>query len=420
MRILLLAQFFPPDLGGEELHVLHLANVLAERGHEVAVATQKMAGVPDEEVLSTGVRVHRFATAAMRVPGVYATYRQHHPPVPDPLGIRELRRIVDDERPDIVHAHNWIVNSALALRHRSEKTRKRFGLVLTLHDYSHVCATKRFMRNGVKCEGPKLVRCLPCSSSHYGSLVGPATMVANFGMLPWKASGIDHIVSVSGAVARDNGIASDPSASIIPNFIPDSFLRPSRVLSCYDWSRYAAASIPDEPFLFFVGDVSRDKGVHVLLRAYDALTEVRPPLLLVGKRTPDTPSKLPQGVILSSEWRHEDVMEAFRRCLIAILPAVWPDPCPTTVLEAMATGCAIISTSTGGIVDMIVEEQSGLLVAPGDDHELANAMTRLLASAELRSRLAAGAHERVRQFTASTVAERLESVYQRVVVAQGV
>ena len=56
MRILLLAQFFPPDIGGEERHVFNLANTLAERGHEVAVATQRMAGVPDQETLASGVQ----------------------------------------------------------------------------------------------------------------------------------------------------------------------------------------------------------------------------------------------------------------------------------------------------------------------------------------------------------------------------
>ena len=99
MRILLLAQFFPPDIGGEERHVFNLANTLAERGHEVAVATQRMAGVPDQETLASGVRVHRFATAAMRLPGVYSTSRPHHPPLPDPLGVRELSRIIRRERP---------------------------------------------------------------------------------------------------------------------------------------------------------------------------------------------------------------------------------------------------------------------------------------------------------------------------------
>ena len=112
-------------------------NTLAERGHQVAVATQRMAGVPDRETLASGARVHRFATAAMRVPGVYSGSRAHHPPLPDPLAVLELARIARAERPQVVHAHNWIVNSAVALR-RSSPAGPRFGLVLTLHDFSHV------------------------------------------------------------------------------------------------------------------------------------------------------------------------------------------------------------------------------------------------------------------------------------------
>lgn len=45
MRILL-AQFLPPDIGGEERHIFNLANTLAGQGHEVAVAAQRMADVP--------------------------------------------------------------------------------------------------------------------------------------------------------------------------------------------------------------------------------------------------------------------------------------------------------------------------------------------------------------------------------------
>jgi glycosyltransferase involved in cell wall biosynthesis len=410
MRLLLLAQFFPPDIGGEERHVFNLANTLADRGHEVSVGTQRVIGLPDEEVLASGVRVHRFATMAMNLPGVYSTGRPHHLPTPDPLGVRELARIVRRERPEVIHAHNWIVNSALALR-RHSPTGPRFGLVLTLHDYSQVCATKRLMRAGSACQGPSITRCLPCAASHYGTVVGPLTAAATAAMRPWKTRAVDHMVSVSRAVADGNRITTGPASSIIPNFILDSAVVPPAAHSPDGGS---SLTMSEKPFLLFVGDLSSEKGVPTLLRAYELLGADRPPLILVGRRMPDTPARFPDGVEVHLEWPHGDILAALRRCTSAVLPSTWPDPCPTTVLEAMASARPVVTTSVGGIVDMIVDGVSGLLVPPGDDRQLAAAMARVLTDGDLRSQLGVGAQKRVRAFTASAVAEQLESVYARV------
>ena len=413
MRILLLAQFFPPDIGGEERHVFNLANTLAERGHEVAVATQRMVGVPDQETLASGVRVHRFATVAMRLPGIYSTNRTHHPPLPDPLGVRELSRITRQERPQVVHAHNWIVNSAVALR-RSSPTGPRFGLVLTLHDFIHVCATKRLMRKGSACEGPTVARCLPCATANYGPAVGPLTAAATALMRPWKNRTIDHVVCVSSAVASGNHIPHGSHTSVIPNFVLDEVVLNRADDAVKDRTGDIPPALPKEEFLLFVGELSRDKGLPTLLRAYESLSRGRPPLLLVGRRMPDTPARLPDGVEMCAEWPHDHVMSAFRRCLFAVLPSICLDACPTTVMEAMASGRPVVATTTGGIVDMILDEENGLLVPPGDEYRLAEAMARLLNDADLRARLAAGAQERIQRFTASAVVERLEAVYARV------
>jgi glycosyltransferase involved in cell wall biosynthesis len=410
MRILLLAQFFPPDIGGEERHVFNLANTLAGRGHEVAVATQRMVGVPDQETLASGVRVRRFATVAMRLPGVYSTSRTHHPPLPDPLGVRELARIARQERPQVVHAHNWIVNSAVALR-RSSSAGRRFGLVLTLHDFSHVCATKRLMRMGSPCEGPAVARCLPCATAHYGPALGPLTASATALMRPWKNRAIDHVICVSSAVASGNHIPPGPNTSVIPNFVPDEAVAGD---AAKGQAEDIPPGLPKEEFLLFVGELSRDKGVPTLLRAYESLGRKRPPLLLVGRRMPDTPTHLPDGAQMCAQWPHDHVMTAFRRCLFAVLPSICLDACPTTVLEAMASGRPVVATTTGGVVDMIMDGENGLLVPPGDESRLAETMARLLNDPDLRVRLAAGARERAERFTASAVAERLEAVYAQV------
>lgn len=137
MRILLLSQFYPPVIGGEERHVRNLGRALAQSGHAVSVGTSALSGSPDTE-LDGAVRVHRLRGTLQRWSGLYRdSERRHAPPFPDPELMRALRRLVSEERPDIVHAHNWIYASFLPL--------KAFGdarLVVTLHDYGLVCAKK--------------------------------------------------------------------------------------------------------------------------------------------------------------------------------------------------------------------------------------------------------------------------------------
>jgi glycosyltransferase involved in cell wall biosynthesis len=222
------------------------------------------------------------------------------------------------------------------------------------------------------------------------------------------------VVCVSNAVASGNHIPAGPNTSVIPNFVLDELVLGRTGDVAEHGAEGTAPDLPEGEFLLFVGELSGDKGLPTLLRAYESLGTKRPPLLLVGRRTPDTPTRFPDGAEVRAEWPHDHVMAAFRRCLFAVLPSICLDACPTTVLEAMASGRPVVATATGGIVDMIVDGQNGLLVPPGDEHKLAEAMARLLNDADLRAGLAAGTQERVQRFTASAVVERLEAVYARV------
>jgi glycosyltransferase involved in cell wall biosynthesis len=202
--------------------------------------------------------------------------------------------------------------------------------------------------------------------------------------------------------------------SVIPNFVLDEVALGHTGDTAEARAEDVPPNLPKDEFLLFVGEMSRDKGLPMLLRAYESLGRKRPQLLLVGRRTPDTPTHLPDGVEMCEEWPHDHVLVAFRRCLFAVLPSICLDACPTTILEAMASGRPVVATTTGGIVDMVVDGESGLLVPPGDEYKLAEAMARLLNDADLRIRLAIGAKKRIQQFTASTVAGRLEAVYAQV------
>src|SRR5215471_10868223 len=109
MRILMLAQFYPPTIGGEERHVHNLSIELAARGHDVAVATLWHEGQKVFEC-DHGVRIYRIRGSLQRMDMLFVDQERHHsPPFPDPESLLALRRIILRERPEIVHAHNWIV-----------------------------------------------------------------------------------------------------------------------------------------------------------------------------------------------------------------------------------------------------------------------------------------------------------------------
>jgi glycosyltransferase involved in cell wall biosynthesis len=85
----------------------------------------------------------------------------------------------------------------------------------------------------------------------------------------------------------------------------------------------------------------------------------------------------------------------------------------TSLLDAMAASKATVATRTGGIPEVVVDGETGLLVAPRDHHEMAQAITRLLKDQALRQKMGAAGFERVqRVFSAERMVERTLEVYR--------
>jgi glycosyltransferase involved in cell wall biosynthesis len=406
MHILMLAQFYPPTIGGEERHVQALSRALVTRGHSVAVATLWHEGMLDFEV-DQGVRIYRVRGAAQHLAWLFKEPgRRHAAPAPDPALTMSLRRVVASERPQIVHAHNWLVHSFLPIKSWSGAK-----LVVTLHDYSLVCAQKRLMYRGELCSGPVTRKCLDCVAAYYGPLKGIPIVLSNWAMSIVERRAVDRFICVSRSVARGNGLPDSRLAhEVIPNFVPDDIASPQPASNTF------LAQLPRGEYILFVGDLIRDKGVNVILRAYAELVNA-PPLVLIGRPSAEMPAKLPPNVIVLYNWPHVAIMEAWRRCLLGLAPSTWREPFGTVVLEAMATGRPVIASRIGGMLDMIDDGESGLLVRPNDPNALRLAIARLLADAGLREHLGTVARRKVREFQASSVVPRIEQVYDALVQA---
>jgi len=406
VRILMVSQFFPPVIGGEERMVEAMSVELSRRGHQVAVATLQSGDQPRYE-LHGEVRVHRISSAVQRFQSLYSdSERPHAPPLPDPLIMRNLMAVIRRERPEVIHGHNWLAQSVMPLKRSSGSS-----LVLSLHDYSLICATKRFVYADQPCSGPGPIKCVRCASAHYGRVKGTSVALGTRAMRPLALSTVDMFLPVSNAVALNTGLPQLGARwQVLPNFLSEE--------SLLGEANDSPHRLPEDGFTLFVGDLVRDKGVELLLDAYAELPDA-PPLVLIGRPLSPRLSSPPPNVVVLGPRPHSEVMAAWRRCGLGVIPSITEEAFPVVALEAMATGRPLVAADHGGLPEIVADGETGLLVAPGDPAALRGALHRLHSDPELCGRMGRAARQRVRRFTPATVVPQLEDVYRRVTASRG-
>lgn len=172
----------------------------------------------------------------------------------------------------------------------------------------------------------------------------------------------------------------------------------------------------------FVGNVSRAKGVEVMLRALAGCTESWHHFALVG-HGPDMEfmKKLAcdLGIDDRLEWTGRrsarEIPDTMRRFDFLVLPS-FSEGRPNVVMEAMASGLPVIATTVGGIPDIIISGETGILVKPGDDDELAGAISRLCGDPALRQSMSRQSREYIQSedLTWDRTAREFEGIFQQV------
>ena len=402
MRILMVAQSFSPVVGGEERIVEDLSAELARRGHEVVVASlEQPLGAPPAR--DDGVTVELLGGSAHRIPGVPVdAERRYAPPAPDPLTVRDLRRVIRRHRPQVVHAHNWLVHSYLPLDLGSDA-----AFVLSLHDYSLVCATKRFFYEGGVCSGPRARKCLAHSVEFYGAAKGTVVAAGVRLAEPVLRRRVDMFLPVSDAVRDLNGLDA-VAHRVVPNFIGALPPAPADADALL-------AELPSQPFILYFGDVTEDKGVGRLVEAYAEL-EGPPPLVLIGRQLIDGVEAV-EGVTALGPMPHPLVVEALRRSLFTVAPSLLPESFGIVALEAAAAGRPSVVSDLGGLKDIVRDGETGLVVAPGDREQLRAALGRLIAEPETRERMGLAAAARAKLFGPDVVVPQFEAAYRLAIEA---
>ncbi|GHO92161.1 LPS biosynthesis RfbU related protein [Reticulibacter mediterranei] len=401
MRILMLSEFYPPLIGGTERHVQTLSRELVRRGHQVAVATLQTGNSPDFED-DDGVHIHRLTGWSRTLTRFYQNQsRQYHPPIPDPGVMAGLRRVISLERPEIVHARRWMLYSFVGL-----KSWSRARLVVTLHDYNLCCPTTGYLHNGQVCTGPAYRKCLRCAGQGYGTVKG-ALVTSGLKLSSHLHSSVDKYIAVSAAVRDASMYATGrppKPIEVVPTFIPDTVVDEALSIGRPDFLP------PTDNYILFVGRQDSHKGLDVLLNAYTDLSPTVPLVLLIAG-SDDSSKQFPAGVTVIHNAPHAQVMAAWMHCAIGVVPSIWPEPFGQVAVEAMMCGKPVIASAIGGLRDVVVDGESGLLVEPGNANALKDAIRDLLLHPDKREQMGLVGKKRAHLFTVGTVANRIEEIY---------
>jgi glycosyltransferase involved in cell wall biosynthesis len=175
------------------------------------------------------------------------------------------------------------------------------------------------------------------------------------------------------------------------------------------------------PVIGYVGRLTRDKGLPVLIRAFDRILKSFPNavLLVVGwfDASEDALNEQERAAILNHPQIHwtgfqEDTSPWYRAMDVFVLPT-FREGFPNVVLEAQATGVPVVTTTATGARDSVLPGVTGELVPPGDAEALALAVMGLLGDAGLRRQMGVRAREWVREhFSAEQVLGRVTEFYQ--------
>jgi glycosyltransferase involved in cell wall biosynthesis len=318
-------------------------------------------------------------------------------PVVSPTASRQLRALIREHRPDVMHLHNpyplispWIVRTAHA---------HGLPVVQTVHNYRQVCAPGLYFRDGHICHDCR-GRAVPLPAVRHacyrGSRAQSAIMATALTVHRGTWRSVDRYIALTDAIAahlRDFGI---PAERIVvkPNAIPDP-----------------GPPAPLGDGFLFLGRLSPEKGVALLLEAWARHPEGALGRLRIAGDGPlravvEAAAGARSDVVFLGPQDQSGVRAALRDSAVVLATSTWHDVLPTVIIEALAAGRPVLGTALGGIPYLV--GGAGWTV-PAQVDALAAALP--VAAAEA-ARLAPLARQRyLATFTPELITNRLVAVY---------
>lgn len=412
-RILIVSNFYPPNaIGGAEVVAARQARAFCDAGHSVSV----FAGGLPQDGLEAGAlerewdhnkKIPVFRNGLVSLDTGENFFRHEV--------ARRFGGVLRHFEPSIVHFHNVVGLGANLIPLAKSYGAKVF---VTFHDHWGFCFKNTRLRNDLSlCTNPE--ECARCKPKVETPLGGPLPMRLRRDYVAWCLGHADRLLSPSHYLANayDEARTLTKPVQALSNGIDLEVLESST-------SKLSEPKSEDHCTHFLCAAyLGAHKGIVHLLNAAEKLANNRNlkgrwrlTICGHGELSEDIQSGIRAGrfgdaVELAGRLPRSELLELMDRVDAIVLPSIWPENEPVSMLEAIAKGKAQIATRTGGNIDLVEDGLSGFLVEPGDDADLAAAMARLIQDPGLSRNFGERNRQRRAQFSETHTIRRLQTLY---------
>jgi glycosyltransferase involved in cell wall biosynthesis len=280
---------------------------------------------------------------------------------------QEIKALVDGWRPDVMHVHNTVLRISPSVYWAAQSM--GIPVVQTLHNFRLACIGALFLRDGQICEDclghlpwRGVVRgCYRQSKAQSAVLAASVTLHRGLGTYRQRVDRYIALTDFGRSKFIQAGLPAE-KISVKPNFV--------------EWREPSTAATRTGGM--FVGRLSEEKGIAVLLKALKALeTMPQPaqapprPFAVLGTGPLEQEAAQQLGANHLGFQPADKVMAHMERSLFMVLPSICYEGFPRTIVEAFACGLPVIASRLGSMAELIEDHKTGLLFEPGDSHDLA-------------------------------------------------
>lgn len=402
MKVLMVNKFHYLK-GGSEKYYFELAELLKENGHEVAFFSMK-----DEKNIKTDCKEYFVEpidlNTGSKLKALDVIYSKENK--------KKMEETLEEFKPDIVHLNNFQRQLSASIIDPIKK--RNIPIVFTAHDVQAICPAIIMMDNDKniceKCMKGKYLNCIKkkCNKgstlkSIVGALEGYYYRAKNI-----YTNKIDFIITPS-EFYRDKMIEDgipENKIKALHNFVE---------LKDYD------LETSDEGYALYFGRLSKEKGILNLINAFTKLKEGK--LYIAGegpeKETIENiikENKLEDRVKLLGFLNSDQMKETIRKCKFVVVPSIWYENCPYSVMETLAIGKPVIGADIGGIPELVINDRSGLTYKYDSVEELSNKMKELFKNEELVKEFGTNAKKQANELYGKDVYyKNIMSIYEKLV-----